>query len=376
MKNLGIYIHVPFCRKKCDYCNFYSIKYDEDVADKYVNALIESINLKSSILKNYTADTIYFGGGTPSLLKNEQLKKIMTAVKDNIDVSLNAEISIESNPIDISDDFFICKTAMGFNRFSIGVQTLNKDVYKFIGRNGGFADENFLNIVKAHSDLNISLDYISGVNEAACGIVENEIQTLINAKPKHFSVYLLSVEKNTPLFSRFEMTENHDANQADVYLKVKIILEENNYHHYEISNFCLKGFESRHNLKYWNFEEYAAFGPSAHSFMGNERWSYANDADKFINGDFSEIKDIRCERDAKVEYIMTSLRLRQGLSLLRYSELFNSDIISDTGNVFSTQISLGGIEKTGDGANVVFKIPDSKILISDVIIEAVCGGIL
>ncbi|MBN1501420.1 MAG: radical SAM family heme chaperone HemW [Spirochaetes bacterium] len=372
MKTAGIYIHVPFCRKKCDYCSFYSIPYDSGLAAKFTDAVAENIAATSDLLKKHNADAIYFGGGTPSLLNDSQLDHILRAVRDNISVSENAEITIECNPADIDSGFFNAKSDLSVNRFSIGVQTLNMNSYSFLGRNGGFADERFLNVINDNSWRNISLDYISALKNQSSENAAEEIKRMIKTGAKHFSVYLLSVEQGTPLFSRFDFPENYDDHQAEIYYLVKNILEENGYRHYEISNYSMKGYESAHNLKYWNFEEYAGFGPAAHSFINGERYSFKDDVKGFCEGNFVKITDSRTEKDALCEFIMTALRLRKGISVNRLKSLFDDEIQQSVTDVFRRFLETSMLEENRENGVIHFRVPDESIIITDTVIEQIC----
>ena len=312
MTNLGLYLHIPFCNKKCAYCDFYSAVFTNQMAENYTTALKKEIKQWGGKL-NRPIDTIYFGGGTPSLLSSH-LKSILDTVKENFTVDKNAEITLEINPqTDIETVFKNAKKAR-VNRLSIGAQSGNDTELKILGRTHTAAETQ--NAVKTARDLgfnNISLDLMIGLPDSTIKSLKQNLDFIIDLNPEHISAYILKIEENT-LFYKTQNTLNlpNEDIICDQYLFMCDYLEQKGYSHYEISNFAKPGFESRHNLKYWNCEEYLGLGPSAHSFLNNKRFFYPRDMKAFINGT-SPTPD--GDGGSTEEQIMLGLRLKKGVDI-------------------------------------------------------------
>lgn len=323
MKNntLGIYIHVPFCKSKCPYCDFYSVTPTK--TESYVQKMCAELERWGKRLDN-TIDTIYFGGGTPSLLGSDKICKIINSVKNNFKVS-NAEITMEVNPADYKLVDFEKLNFYGMNRISVGAQSLSNAELKTLGRRHDSS-----NIFSTHKQIkasginNISFDMILGIPHQTEKSIDEFLDFCRENNIPHISAYLLKIEKGTPFYKNQEALElPTEGESISIYDYVCNALKSYGFNHYEISNFARSGFESRHNLKYWNLDEYLGIGPSAHSLIDNERFFYPNNLDDFIS-DSEIFSEGECEPEK--EYAMLRLRLAEGLSCGEYRKKFNKDI--------------------------------------------------
>lgn len=312
MNMLGIYIHVPFCAKKCPYCDFYSCTYSRDMAQKYTNAIIRDIeNFDGSA----AADTVYFGGGTPSLIPAEFIGDILNAVKCKFSLQ-SPEITLEVNPCTVKRDKLLQYYSMGVNRLSVGVQSANDNELRLLGRSHTF--EKARQVILDACDIgfeNISADLMTGLPFQTFESLDNSIRMLAQLPLTHISNYILKIEEGTPFDNPdFEERMPDDDYVSDMYLHMVELLEKNGFSQYEISNFSKKGFESRHNLKYWNCHEYLGFGPAAHSFYQNVRYYYSPDLEGFVSS--APEKIITDENGGTdEEKIMLALRLTKGINI-------------------------------------------------------------
>lgn len=309
---LGLYIHIPFCLKKCNYCDFYSVAVNDNVKKEFVRALIREIKQWGGKIGR-PIDTVYFGGGTPSLLA-EFLPEIMTAVKSSFEVSQNAEITMEMNPGDDYRKVLFCAKNAGVNRLSVGVQSSSDGELKVLGRRHTAAQT--VNTVKTARELgfdNISLDLMLGLPDSNLQTIEKSLEFVTNLKPEHISCYILKIEEKTPFYRQADsLNLPCEDDVAEQYLKICFYLKDKGYNHYEISNFSKDGKESKHNLKYWNCEEYLGLGPGAHSFLDGKRFYYPKSITDFISGNTPLFDS---EGGSKTEKIMLKLRLKEGLDL-------------------------------------------------------------
>ena len=311
-KPIGVYLHIPFCNKKCAYCDFYSVIVNEDTKSRYINSLKEEIYRWGAKLCR-PADTVYFGGGTPSILSAEELCFLLDAVKDAFKVEENAEITVEVNPDNASLEFFTKLKKGGVNRLSIGVQTFNDSTLKNLGRRHSAEDSvNAINLARKAGFDNISIDIMLGLPDESIEDTIKNIEKAVSLSPEHISAYMLILEEKTAFFAKKDSINfPNEENVSRQYEKVCEILKHNGYDHYEISNFSKAGKESKHNLKYWNCEEYIGIGPSAYSFVEKERFYYENNMHKFIKEPSVIYND---DGGDFYEYIMLSLRLKKGIN--------------------------------------------------------------
>jgi oxygen-independent coproporphyrinogen III oxidase len=317
----GIYIHIPFCRKKCHYCNFHfttSLYYKDDL----VKALVNEIMLQKDYLQNENVETIYFGGGTPSLLDIEDLLLIIGQIRQIFSIAAGAEITLEANPDDITEEKLIGWKQAGINRLSIGIQSFFEEDLQWMNRahNAQQAKESLL-LVKKHFD-NITIDLIYGTPGLTNEKWKQNVDTAIALNIPHLSCYALTVEPKTPLDKLIRQHKKEDVNpdnQSEQFLLLMDWMEKAGYEHYEISNFALPGWRSRHNSSYWSGKKYLGIGPSAHSFNGTTRkWNIANNniyIESIREGKIpAEHEELTATQQLN-EYIMTALRTTEGIDL-------------------------------------------------------------
>ncbi len=311
---LGLYIHVPFCKRKCAYCDFYSLTTEN--YDEYRKALVREIKFWGQ--KDTSVDTIYFGGGTPNLLGAENLSEILFSIRENFTVTGDCEITIEANPETVDYDFFLKIRKAGFNRLSMGVQAEDeKDLETLFRAHTKRQCKSAVFCAKEAGFDNISLDLMLGISSLKN--LDKSINFCKELNPCHISAYILKIEEDTPFYKMREKLDLPDEEECSRQYEFMVKrLEDLGYIQYEISNFSIKGFESRHNLKYWKCEEYLGIGPSAHSFFNKTRFYYPRDLEEFI-------RNPQIILDGKggdfYEYAMLKLRLTKGLSLLECKNL-------------------------------------------------------
>lgn len=323
---LGLYIHIPFCSGKCPYCDFYSKAVRTEDVLKYTDELLKSIEYWSK-QTNRKITSVYFGGGTPNMLGTDNLCKVLNKVFDCFNVLEEAEITTELNPTYSDSINFIKLKTCGFNRLSFGMQSANDDELKILGRKHTTDEvKKVIELAQNAGFSNISLDLMLGVPKQTKESLKKSIEFCSSCKVKHISAYILKVEENTPFYKNKDILDIPDEDtQADLYSFACEQLENLGYYQYEISNFANEGFESKHNLTYWQCEEYIGIGPSAHSFFNGERFYYNRSFEDFYNNKI--IKD--CIGGTKEEYIMLNLRLSNGINFDDYKKRFNEDFPTD-----------------------------------------------
>lgn len=302
-------MHIPFCRSKCPYCDFYSVRADESVKEQYVNVLKSRITAEMSVL-NCKADTLYIGGGTPSVLGAENLGEIVKSALPFL--TSDAEITVECNPFGLNEDFFNSLAFYGVNRISMGLQSANDSERRALGRlSDSETVKKAVKNAQKSGIKNISLDVMLGIPRQTEKSLAETLDFCISLGVPHISAYILKLEEGTVFYNRQNSLSlpNDDA-VADLYLQACETLEENGIMQYEISNFAKSEYESRHNLKYWNCEEYLGLGPAAHSFLGGKRFYFERDLSSFLNN-AEPIQD--GDGGDFTEYAMLRLRLTEGL---------------------------------------------------------------
>lgn len=327
---LGIYIHVPFCRSKCTYCDFYSLTTKDDrLMDDYLDAVCAHIKESGALAPGYQVDTVYFGGGTPSFFGADGMAAILTAIRRSFDVYQDAEITFECNPDSVSSRLLRKLRSEGFNRVSLGVQSNDDKLLKKLGRPHDYNQVlNAVKKIRRAGYKNLSLDLMYGLPGQTLESWEATLQKVLELAPEHMSCYGLKLEAGTPLYDTQEY-ENipDDDTQADMYLAAVEILRRKGYRQYEISNFAKRGLESRHNLKYWTGGEYLGFGPDASSDFAGKRFKIIRDVHRYIDGIFDggtvleEVQEVPL-RERAGEYLMTRLRTTYGISGPEYEKLF------------------------------------------------------
>lgn len=339
-KELGIYIHIPFCKQKCYYCDFVSFSNKEEYIEKYVETVKREID--SYDLSNYNITTIYIGGGTPSRIPSEKIQEILEIIKQEISANQtkweDIEITIELNPGTVDEEKIKKYKEIGINRLSIGLQSTNNKLLKEIGRIHTFEDfKNTYNLVKEVGFENINVDLMIGLPNQTISDVKDSLNEIIKLNPTHVSVYSLIVEENTKmeqLINNKELQLPDEELERQMYWYVKNILELNGYNHYEISNFAKKGKESKHNLNCWEQKEYIGLGLAAYSYLNGVRYGNTSNIEEYINvQDFfnrSELEasgirivdEVQSLEDKRKEYMLLGLRKIEGVSIQKFKEKF------------------------------------------------------
>ena len=335
MKKLGIYVHVPFCRKKCGYCDFYSVRWSEEIENRYIKSIIKEIKSYKEILnQEYMVDTIYFGGGTPSILEPDNIRNIIDVINEEFEIDKSSEVSMEANPKTLTPQKLSLYKEIGINRLSIGVQSLNDEILRDIDRLHNSREA--LDSIKLLSNYgfdNINADVMFNIPNQTVKDIEDTLNKIIDSGVKHISFYSLKLEEGTPMYlleKNKKIFMPYEDEEREMYYAGRIIMQNSNLMQYEISNFALSGYECKHNLKYWEQEEYIGFGPSAHSFLNNKRYSNPSDISKFCNdaknSNFSRtIQEQLSYDDLMFEYIMLKLRLTKGMDISVFDERFAID---------------------------------------------------
>lgn len=334
MKELGIYVHIPFCKSKCYYCDFKSFSNIENKEKEYIDCLVKEIESKNwnEINKKYEVTTIYIGGGTPSYINCRQIERILQTIKNNTKLK-TPEITIEVNPGTINEEKLITYKNAGINRLSIGLQSTNNNLLKQIGRIHTY--EEFFSTYQLAKKVgfdNINVDLMLGLPNQTIEDLKQSIESVIKLKPNHISVYSLILEEGTKLY---DLVENGEVELPDeelerqMYWYVKDKLELNGYNHYEISNFSKIKKESKHNLNCWNQKEYLGFGLAAHSYFENKRFSNIVNIEKYIRNINEnklekniELHEVQSIEEQKKEYMLLGLRKIEGVSISKFKEKF------------------------------------------------------
>ena len=331
-KELGIYIHIPFCKQKCYYCDFSSYSNKCDEIPEYIRSLIKEID--EFDFKNYKVTTIYFGGGTPSYIDSDYINQILAKINEKIQYK-NAEITIEVNPGTVTEKKLKDYIEAGINRISIGLQSTKNQLLKQIGRIHTY--EEFLdtyNLAKKVGFKNINIDLMLGLPNQSIEDLKESLEKIVTLNPNHISVYSLIIEEGTPISKLLEEGKiqlPEEDEERRMYWYVKNFLELNGYNHYEISNFSKKGEESKHNMNCWNQEEYVGFGVAAHSYINGVRYSNTEKIEKYIENiqrlhntkeTIYEIHEKQTIKDKQKEYMLLGLRKIEGVSIAKFKEKF------------------------------------------------------
>ena len=342
MKEIGIYIHIPFCIKKCEYCDFVSYCNKEKYVPQYINALKKEI--KNNINKEYKITTIYIGGGTPSSIEENYIADIIETIKlnmndENLKEFKNVEITIEVNPGTVTEKKLETYKEIGINRLSIGLQETHDELLKSIGRIHTY--EEFLktyNLARKIGFNNINVDLMIALPNQTIQDIKENLEKIIKLNPEHISVYSLILEEGTPFYNKYNENKiklPDEELERNMYWYVKNTLENNGYIHYEISNFSKKGFESKHNMNCWNQEEYFGFGVAAHSYNNKTRYSNTNNIEEYIKGSNKIIHEEQTLEDMQKEYMLLGLRKIEGINIQKFKNKFAQNPIF----IFKEQLS-------------------------------------
>ena len=330
MKKFGIYVHIPFCKKKCKYCDFISFSCFEEKEEEYVNCLIKEIENKKC---SNVVSTIYIGGGTPSIIDSKNIIKILEAIFSNFNVLDDAEITIEINPGTVTKEKLQDYKNAGVNRLSIGLQSAENRILELIGRIHTYED--FLKTYNLSREIgfkNINVDLMLAIPTQTEKELISSVEKIIELNPEHISIYSLILEEGTELeslVSKKELELLDEKIERKMYWDTKKLLEKNGYNHYEISNFSKKGFESNHNVDCWNQEEYLGIGLAAHSYFNNKRFSNIDKLDVYLenikNEDFEkniELHEVQDKPNKMKEFMMIGLRKIDGVKISDFEKKF------------------------------------------------------
>lgn len=353
MKRLGLYLHIPFCRSKCHYCDFCSVPHPEPaLVEAYVERLCADLRTWGARLRDYTVDTVYFGGGTPTLLPARSLCRLLDTVGEYLSLDMGAEITLECNPATGSPEGFSELRRAGFCRLSMGVQSVHKNELRALGRLHSWEDVCATYGAARHAGFdNISMDVMQGIPEQSTESYLDTLRALLSLSPEHISAYGLSVEEGTQFGHMGERLILPDEEASrEMYFSGIELLESHGMHLYEISNFARAGYESRHNLKYWRCEEYLGLGPAAHSYLFGERFGNSRDIRAYIGGeDICEEREAVSRADEIFEYLMLRLRLCEGIDAADFSARFSRSLDSLVGKTLSRYVASGHVRRTANG---------------------------
>ena len=369
----GIYLHIPYCRSKCHYCDFYATSNMTSV-QKLVESEMSELISRKPYIGNEIVETIYFGGGTPSVLSANQVTDLLAVIYTNFIVASDCEITLEANPEDLEEPYLTELRLAGINRMSIGIQSFNNEMLSYLGR--GHDNSRLVNKIKAVQKAgieNISIDLIYGIPGLS---LENYLESLKEAMQlgiQHISAYSLIIEKNTFFYKLYKTNRLIEAPDDDVVAQFNATIDtlaNHGFSHYEVSSFALEGFKSRHNSSYWEGKKYLGVGPSAHSFDGISRqWNVSSIRNYILNmansKDYFDI-EILSETDRYNEYLLVGLRTAKGISRNHISETFNQNISAYFLRELSKLNSEDFISVTDDRVTLTRK----GIFVSDLIIRS------
>ncbi len=341
----GLYIHIPFCKTICSYCDFCKVFYNDDWAFNYLNALTKEI---LDNYRNEEIETIYIGGGTPSSLSSKHLIRLFKMLK-YFNIKNLKEFTFECNLNDINSELLEILKSAGVTRLSIGIESFNLDKLKLMNRNHTFIDAKVrMKLCRDYGFNNINIDFIYGFSIDTIKSVKEDLKKIISLNPEHISTYSLLLEKNTLLYLENQTRLNEDED-AKLYEMICKILKKNNYIHYEVSNFAKKGYESKHNLLYWCNREYYGFGLSASGYIDKIRYTNTLSLTNYLKGIYSLEKDLLTTKDIMDNHLMLGFRLTNGFNIEEFEKIYNvkledeypikpllknGDLIQKKGNIF------------------------------------------
>ena len=345
---LGLYVHIPYCVRKCNYCDFCSLPNGRgEVPDEYIRALCDEI--RSYKGRAYDSlDTVYFGGGTPSLLSPEQLERVMSAARESFVIKPDAEITFEANPGTLTKEKAVAFRRLGFNRVSLGLQSIHENEMKKLGRIHTYQE--FLDTFSILREVgfdNISVDLMYGIPHQTKASFAKTLEAIVALRPEHISAYGLIVEEGTPFYDDDDLMLPELDEECDMYELAAAYLRDAGYEHYEISNYARPGYRSRHNTLYWRFGEYIGVGAAAHSFLGSRRFYNTDSVGEYIMGAGRAIAEDD-ELDLAYEYAMLGLRLSEGFSLDEYERLFSVSFTEGKEGIIS-RLEREGLLTLSDG---------------------------
>lgn len=334
MKKLGLYVHIPFCERKCNYCDFYSIAKSDDVEKRYIDALLSEIGSYKNVSQDYLVDSIFIGGGTPSYIKPANLGLLLDQIRDTFILDDDVEITMEANPNSITKEKISQYKKYGINRMSVGIQSLDNNVLKTIGRLHNDEEAiNALRIIRSEGIDNLNADVMFNIPDQTIESIIDTLRRIVAEGVSHISFYSLKLEEGTPMYKMEEkglINMVDDDIERNMYYKGREFMENNDFFQYEISNFSKKGYECRHNIKYWTGGDYIGFGPFAHSCFEDKRYNNISDIRLYCDNindpkAYRQLNEV-LNRESKIfEYIMLRLRMNKGIELDHFKDLFGID---------------------------------------------------
>lgn len=359
----SVYIHIPFCKSKCKYCSFVSTE-NLDKKTGYLYSLLKEIDY---YYDGKPLETVYVGGGTPSVLELNELEKIVK----KLNFSETSEVTIEVNPNDINEEYIKGVRSLGFNRISIGAQSFDDNLLKYIGRRHNSEEiYNAIDIIRKEKFNNVSIDLIYGLPNQTINGFENDLKKAIDLGVEHLSLYGLKIDEGCFFYNNPPANIPNEDTQADMYLLAGELTSKNGYAHYEISNYAKKGYESRHNSNYWKCGEYSGFGLSAHGYKDNIRYSNTSNLSEYLNNPTSrEYGKFLTEKEKLEEKIFLGFRLKNGINIEEINSTFNIDFDEKYSKVLSKYLKSGHIEKTEGGYCLSDKKDTNGFLISNIILS-------
>ncbi len=342
----GLYIHIPFCQSKCAYCNFYSIT-SVNLMPQFVAGLVNEIKLYQRQFDAF--DTVYIGGGTPSLLSSGQLSDILSTINKFHKLDKETEITMEVNPGDVSVEYFKSLLSLGINRLNIGVQSFDDKILRFLGRRHSANEaRQAIRHARAAGFKNLGIDLIYGVYGQSINLWKKTLAQALPFRPEHLSCYELTLEASAPLYKRYlekKIKKLNEKQQKKFFFTTAEELGKAGYIHYEVSNFARKNnFKSRHNMKYWRHTPYLGLGPAAHSFFENRRWCNVKSVKDYLNNVPQGISPVESEEiltaeQLKLETLFLALRTKDGIDLRAYQKRFRTDLLEEKKMVIESLIN-------------------------------------
>ncbi|MBR6514712.1 MAG: radical SAM family heme chaperone HemW [Clostridia bacterium] len=358
MKRLGLYLHFPFCKNKCAYCDFYSVV-GYDKVEKYMDALMLQCEDYSVSCEPYAIDSIFLGGGTPTIVPQKQMCDLVDCIYDNFNVTVDAEVTIEANPATVTQGQLKSYVKAGINRLSIGAQSACNNELKALSRIHTFEEfEHTFKMARKAGFKNINIDLMYGIPEQTMESFKKSLKEIVSLDAEHISLYNLKIEDSTPFGAIRDSLPLPDEDVEFAMYEYAIdYLTRKGYVQYEISNFAKKGYECKHNMKYWTCQEYLGLGTAAHSYFRNTRFSFIKDIDSFVaaiedpdNGNVITDENYTISPSERVgEYIMLSLRLNRGININEFKRLFDMDFEKMFEDLLPAYVGSGFMDKTAVG---------------------------
>ena len=375
MNNIGLYVHVPFCANKCPYCDFYS-RTDSREYSRYVDSVLLQMEDYSDAASPYTVDTVYIGGGTPTILPNKELLRLVDGIYDNFQVFVDAETTIEANPATVTSSLLKKLRKMGVNRISFGAQSACDNELEALGRIHDWRDVcQSIGLAREAGFENINIDLMYGIPEQTPESFRLSLERVCDLDPEHISLYGLKIEEGTPFDrQRGELALPVEDNEFAMYEFAIDFLKARGYEQYEISNFAKPGYECQHNLRYWQCGEYLGLGPAAHSYFNGHRFSFKRDLENFMNAmeDMEDDFDIVDENYAILpnervgEYIMLGLRLTTGIDTVTFKRIFNLDFEKMFADLLPAYVEAGFMKHEGS----VYSLTPKGMFVSNYILSS------